>query len=421
MKTNTFKKVSVTLVAAVMCSLSVSAQETISMHSITTGRQPLGDSGYTLDGFTMSEARLKLLNEENFGIDGTYPKSIEITDGYAQSGDLESITSTEGIDLFYLGMFDSSEASLAAFTQAELDSLYEWSLIGGKLIIGAASDLPDFNFTPDILNDRWGFDLALESPTSIIPTADGASTLLFDGPFGEVTQAFQGGSSQGYFNLLPDDAVVLADNGAGDPTVILDCTTLDMIVADGDAYTFLGQITQGDQISNQNDIFWANTIAFMDDLEDPPLIVQNGDMLSVGDYLSYQWFLDGTPLEGENESSVVASDNGIYSVEVDMECGCTKTDSFETISLSSGSVQETGQIHIYPNPTQNELFVTMSDEEINRLEVYDLSGRKVQGSVLKISTGARGVINTSQLVSGSYVVVLFKGNEMIGRRKFQKW
>ena len=421
MKTNTFKKVSVTLVAAVMCSLSVSAQETISMHSITAGRQPLGDSGYTLDGFTMSEARLKLLNEENFGIDGTYPKSIEITDGYAQSGDLESITSTEGIDLFYLGMFDSSEASLAAFTQAELDSLYEWSLIGGKLIIGAASDLPDFNFTPDILNDRWGFDLALESPTSIIPTTDGASSLLFDGPFGEVTQAFQGGSSQGYFNLLPDDAVVLADNGAGDPTVILDCTTLDMIVADGDAYTFLGQITQGNQISNQNDIFWANTIAFMDDLEDPPLIVQNGDMLSVGDYLSYQWFLDGTPLEGENESSVVASDNGIYSVEVDMECGCTKTDSIEVTTLSTEQEAEFGEIELFPNPARRALFFTTAEQGIDQVEIYDAMGRKIHALNLSIAQGLKGAIDVHSFDRGHYIIVFFENGAMIDRQKFLKW
>jgi len=419
MKTNRFKKFNLLLSAVVLCTLSVSAQESISLHSITTERQSFGDGGYTLDGTQMVASRAKLLSSSNFGPDGTYEKSIVITDGYSESGDLESVGEGDEIDLFYFGIFDNANSSLNDFTQSELDALYQWSNSGGKLIIGAGSNGPGFE--PDILNDLWGFDLALESPTNIIPTVDGASTLLFDGPFGVVTEAFQGGFSQGYFNATPEDVVVLADNGAGDPTVILDCTTLDMIVADGDAYTFLGQITQGDQISNQNDIFWANTIAFMDDLEDPPLIVQNGDMLSVGDYLSYQWFLDGTPLEGQNESSIVASDNGIYSVEVDMDCGCTKTDSFETISLSSGGLQETGQIHIYPNPTQNELFVTMSDEEINRLEVYDLSGRKVQGSVLKISTGARGVINTSQLVSGSYVVVLFNGNEMIGRRKFQKW
>ncbi|HKL39810.1 MAG TPA: T9SS type A sorting domain-containing protein [Cryomorphaceae bacterium] len=421
MKTNTFKKISVILVAVLLCSLSVSAQETISMHSITTDRQPLGDTGYTLDGFPMSEARLKLLSTANFGSNGTYEKSIEITDGYAQSGDLESITSAEGIDLFYFGMFNSSEASLAAFTQAELDSLYEWSLNGGKLIIGAASDFPDFNFAPDVLNDLWGFDLALESPTSIIPTADGVSTLLFDGPFGEVTQAFQGGSSQGYFNALPEDVVVLADNVAGDPTVILDCTTLDMIVADGDAYSFLGQISQGNQITSQNDIFWANTIAFMDDLEDPPLIVQNGDMLSVGSYLNYQWFLDGTPLEGQNESSIVASDNGIYSVEVDMECGCTKTDSIELTTLSTEQEAEFGEIELFPNPVQRALFFTTAEQGIDQVEIYDAMGRKIHALNLRIAPSLKGAIDVHSFDRGHYIIVFFENGAMIDRQKFLKW
>ena len=311
--------------------------EDIELHSITNARMSVGDVGYTLDGFQMVDSRVKLENSANFGPGGRYGKSIHITDGYGNSGDLTALNANPDISMFYFGIFDSGNPSLIPFTSAELDSLHDWSVRGGKLIIGAGAGVPELGFLPEILNSRWGFNLAWVdpgiAPTPVIPTTAGLSSLLFDGPFGKVSLANEGGYSQGYFSTIPADSVVLADNGQGRPTMFLDCKTLDLVVADGDIYTTLGGVSFGDGISTANDILWANTIAYMDALEDPPVITQNGNMFSTGDYPGYQWYIDGDAIPGATGRTYTASAAGSYSVRVSMRCGCGNVASLNTVHL----------------------------------------------------------------------------------------
>lgn len=309
--------------------------EDIELHSITDARMNSGDMGYTLDGLRMAGSRLKLEQSANFGSGGTYSKSIMITDGYGNAGDLTALNANPNISMFYFGIFDSGNPSLIPFTSAELDSLHAWSVRGGKLIIGAGAPISPFQ--PDILNSRWGFDLTWVdtgiAPTPVIPTAAGASSLLFDGPFGTVSLANEGGYSQGYFSTIPAGSVVLADNGQGQPTIYLDCNTLDLVVADGDIFTDLGGVSAGDGILTENDILWANAIAYMDALEDPPVITRDGNVLSTGDYPGYQWYLDGNAIPGATGRTHAASAGGSYSVQVSMRCGCANVPSLNTVQL----------------------------------------------------------------------------------------
>lgn len=87
----------------------------------------MGNNGYTFDGFQMAGSRMKLLRATNFGADGTFGKSVSITDGYGSAGDFTSITAANNIDIFYFGIINTLYPSLIAFTSAELDSLYDWS------------------------------------------------------------------------------------------------------------------------------------------------------------------------------------------------------------------------------------------------------------------------------------------------------
>lgn len=309
--------------------------EDIKLHSITNARMSAGDVGYTLDGMQMVNSRLKLENSANFGPGGRYGKAIQITDGYGNSGDLTALNANPNISMFYFGIFDSGNPSLVPFTSVELDSLHDWSVRGGKLIIGAGA--PVSPFQPVILNSRWGFDMTWVdtaiAPTPVIPTAAGLSSLLFDGPFGRVSLANEGGYSQGYFSTIPAGSVVLADNGQGQPTIYLDCNTLDLVVADGDIFTALGGVSPGDGISTPNDILWANAIAYMDALEDPPVITRDGNMLSTGDYPGYQWYNGGEAISGATGRTYTASSAGTYSVRVSMRCGCRNVASLNTVRL----------------------------------------------------------------------------------------
>jgi hypothetical protein len=300
--------------------------QSITLHSIADARQTGGDNGYTMDGSRMMLfSRPKLLSPGNFGPSGIYPKNVFIIDGYQTSGSLTQISAVPTTDMFFFGTFDRQEASLQTFTTAEIDSLYNWSKRGGKLIIAASAVLPNPGvglFDTRILNSKWGFDIILDVTSMIVPTPTGIGTSIFNGPFGGVSYAYQGGSSQGFFFTTPPNSVVLANTVAGDPTLIVDCNTLDLIVSDVDPYTILGGITQGPDINNVQDAFWANTIAFMDQMEGPPVITRNGYTLSTGTYSAYQWYWNGAPINGATGQSLDVDTNGIYSVKVTLSCTC---------------------------------------------------------------------------------------------------
>jgi len=110
--------------------------QNISIHSISTVRQTSGDNGYTLDGFRMTEgSRQKLLNPNNFGPRGIYPKLVSISDNYGTTGSLTQVYKLPLNSIFFFGSFNKLDSSTQQFTSDEIDSLHNWSLRGGKMII----------------------------------------------------------------------------------------------------------------------------------------------------------------------------------------------------------------------------------------------------------------------------------------------
>jgi gliding motility-associated-like protein len=297
--------------------------QTISIHSITTSRQTSGDAGYTLDGnFMIGGSRLKLLSSSNFGSSGTYPKAVTIFDGYGTSGSLAGVSSIPSSSIFFFGSFNILDSTTQSFTNAEIDALYDWSLKGGKLIIGSGGAVLNF-YDTNILNSKWGYSHFYQVPSIITPTASGNGTDIFNGPFGNVAFAFQAAGSQGYFDALTNNSQVLATDGIGNPTLFMDCNTLDLIIADVDVYTALSGMSAGSPITNDQDKLWANTIVFMDKLQSPPLATNNSTTLSVNPaYIDYQWYLNDSVLVDGTNPDYNATENGNYSIEVTVNGGC---------------------------------------------------------------------------------------------------
>lgn len=418
------------ILASIVVNINVYAQS-INIHSITTTRMSGGDNGYTLNGSHMnSSSAPKLWRTINFSATGTYPKKVSIINGYGNSNDLAGISNVGNIDLFFFGGFEKNNSSLIQFTNAELDSLYNWSMNGGKMIIySAASNNPSFNADFDILNSRWRFDVSNQGNTLINPTSAGLASLIFNGPFGSVSSANQGGSIQGYFNLTPANSIILGEDGSGKPTLLLDCNTLDLIIADGDAYNDLGNVTGGPTISSQNDIFWANTIAYMDTLESQPVITQNGDSLFVGAYGSYQWFMNGDSILGATSSSYKMVANGSYYVEVSLDCGCDNVGS-NVISSNNVGINESSplfaQFSVYPNPVSARGVVSFNLKQSENVSVgiYDLSGKEIQnlfqGNLLsgEHQFNLNMKINSNLVVPHGMYLVKISGETNFETRKF---
>lgn len=311
--------------------------QNINIHSVSALKQTGGDNGYTLDGQRMLNSKAKILNTNNFGSSGTYPKQIVITDGYYNTGSLSSINSISDIDIFFFGAFIKNESSFLSITNDEIDSLYKWSKNGGKLIIGNSSN--GFGYDLSILNTRWGYNVTQSAPSNFTPTTQSITSDIFNGPFGVVSTANQGGSLQGCFDITPTDVIVLAKNSNGQPTLILDCNTLDLISADIDGYTDLSGITTGSNINSEQDRFWANTIVYMDKLEPPPIITNSFNNLSLNSpYNNYQWYLNSSPINGAVNPTYSAPDAGNYYVEVTLNVGCNVKSPIITIGENSGLV-----------------------------------------------------------------------------------
>lgn len=349
-----------TLVMLVSLYASLTFAQVLEIHSIDAARETAGDTGYTLNGLHMLDySTAKLLNTDLFG--NTYPKTVNITYGYESSGSLELIGFTPDIDLFIFGTFNKLNPDFIPFTQAEIDSVYAWSKAGGKMIVGASAAYEFSGFDPGNLDEKWGFDIeALDPGVPFIATNPGSSTTIFDGPFGIVLNAFppfQGGGAQGYFSTIPEGAIIIAEDGNDNPTLILDCTTLDLIIADFDGYTGLGGVSFGNTLMTSNDVFWTNSIAYMDELEDPPSVVIDGSTLfTQAPYNTYQWYKDGVLVDGANQQSFEPSEDGNYSVEVNMECGCTyRSDELAFVITGINELILNEQVLLSPNPTKDQL------------------------------------------------------------------
>ncbi len=389
-----------TLLAICLAGNSFCQAQILPIYSVTNERMPGGDGdvGYTLDGLRMIGSRAKLLNAANFGPFGTYNKAIEISDIY----EVENISEFPDCDLFYFGTFNKNNISLIPFEETEIDSLYNWSLRGGKMIIGAAAVSEMYNYQPDILNSKWGFDIIFVPLSAYYPTPEGAASLIFSGPFGTIPNAAQGGAVQGNFSSLPEDIVLLATDNESNPNLYLDCLTLDLVLADGDGHNDLGGVTVGAAITSDNDKFWANTIAYMDALQDPPAITANGDLLSTGDYNSYQWFKNGVPVSGANTNTFTSDGPGIYSVEVALDCGCVKTASLDLSTGTTGALAGPA-CSISPNPA-NELLNIHADIPLNDASVQLMAATGEIMLATGLLSGYDFQLDISALPGGIYYV-----------------
>lgn len=380
--------------------------QTIKILSVTHNRETnIDGSGYTLDAnLTMTPgARPKLLSPTNFGTGGTYAKSVVIVDSFATSNSLTQIVDFPYSDVFFFGAFNKSDANLVQFTNAEIDSLYNWSTRGGKLIICGSSAPTGYN--PAVLDAKWGFQISELTSSFFVANAVGLTTDIYNGPFGSITTANQAGGAQGYFSSLPTDVSVLATDGNNNPTLVLDCATLDLILADVDGYTSNpGIITSGSSVTNDQDKFWVNTIVFMDKLQDLPAINVTGTNLGVANvYNSYQWYKDDVAINGSTSNSIAVNEDGQYYVKVTVNGGCMVKSNTITADSSLGIKENTSinTIKVFPNPSKENFTIQLPTQQNFTLSVVDITGRKVYQR-----TNATGTIKVdcSSFTSGIYFI-----------------
>ncbi|MBX3044739.1 MAG: immunoglobulin domain-containing protein [Candidatus Kapabacteria bacterium] len=171
---------------------------------------------------------------------------------------------------------------------------------------------------------------------------------------------------------------------------------------------------------------------------DANVTIETGGVLALtveveGIELEYQWYFDGTAIEGEDTNTLmiydVTEDNtGNYWVEVTNRCGTVQSVISEVIVTSGAStvteVSENGFIlgNAVPNPvnaTANLEFIVPAESQVKITLVNDLGAEIAVLTDATLSSGTHNLsINTESLnlTSGVYSVVLKSSGTMLTQR-----
>jgi len=127
------------------------------------------------------------------------------------------------------------------------------------------------------------------------------------------------------------------------------------------------------------------------------------------DNVSMQWLKDSKPLLGANQNSLEVKEAGNYALQIS-KFGCTTISRTLTISvepiLSVGEGISDFDIEVFPNPTEEKLFISIP-VFINtpiELKMMDISGKLIES--FSISTLNGGFIDLKSLQAGVYLLVL---------------
>ncbi len=138
---------------------------------------------------------------------------------------------------------------------------------------------------------------------------------------------------------------------------------------------------------------------------DKPTITQSGSTLTADALDGIQWLLNGTPVQGANSASYTAEVNGVYSVLVTDNNGCTAlSDTIGMRILSLGSIDISQAISVYPNPFSSQVTLQL-DADLSAdswsFKLLNVSGQTIlQAGVSQSIT----TLNMEQVASGVYML-----------------
>jgi hypothetical protein len=152
--------------------------------------------------------------------------------------------------------------------------------------------------------------------------------------------------------------------------------------------------------------FYLGSFTEQPDTVPNPAITVDGNILTASPTFSgsIQWYLNGNIIDGENNQTLNASENGNYSVVYAYVTGCIGADTSqiqEVIVSSIAPISNEVSEYVFPNPIQASGILTVSGLSNNYLlEITDLQGRLVKQVLMHDSNQ----INLAGIQSGIYWV-----------------
>ena len=124
---------------------------------------------------------------------------------------------------------------------------------------------------------------------------------------------------------------------------------------------------------------------------------------------SYLWY------NGSTDSTLTVYNIGLYSVTATNQYGCTDEDSVAVVLLGIDEEDFSEKISIYPNPTQDMLFISAKDIKIKEVQIYNS-----MGSLISQITNTEGTleVNTQNLSEGIYFVKIRTRDNEVAIKSF---
>jgi hypothetical protein len=148
-----------------------------------------------------------------------------------------------------------------------------------------------------------------------------------------------------------------------------------------------------------------------------PVISLLGDtLMAPSGYFSYQWTFNGVPISGATDSIYIVINDGIYTVIVTDNIGCSGESA--PINYTTSIWENSFSVsNIFPNPVSDFLNFDVGSK-FERWFVLDPLGRKL---IEGIATGTTyGKIDVRSLIPGLYLLGIYENNRTIMKRFVRK-
>ncbi|MBX7242956.1 MAG: HYR domain-containing protein, partial [Bacteroidia bacterium] len=143
-----------------------------------------------------------------------------------------------------------------------------------------------------------------------------------------------------------------------------------------------------------------------------PVITQNGTLLSTGTYLTYQWFKNGFAINGATFQTHNATSNGLYSVQVTDQNGCTATSSLINVTNVSITPIINDRLSVYPNPVKDQVSIVLTDLKPNTFaKLYNALGQTLM--TIPLST-EKSDVGLQTLAKGVYTLEVWENGDRTG-------
>ena len=149
-----------------------------------------------------------------------------------------------------------------------------------------------------------------------------------------------------------------------------------------------------------SDTLIQSSFQILDSPEIPIITLSNG-ILSTNAIGTYQWYLNGNLLPGENASGIEPTITGDYSLEIRNENGCSSVSEFVNYT-GMNSIDSSDLLSLFPNPVIDYLTLDFKSDKTKEVFVFASTGQQLKSSTLSKS----GTIDFSDLPSGIYILAV---------------